>query len=557
MPHKYSLGLDFGTNSVRALIVAVADGREIGTAVYEYTHGQAGIILDPNDPLLARQHPQEYVDGIAACVPAALADAAASCAEFRAGDIIGIGVDATASTPIPVDGHCRPLAFRDEFSDNPNALAWLWKDHTSIVEAAEITEAAEEHHPEYLAKCGGTYSCEWYWSKILHCLRVDAAVAEAAADWIECTDWVPALLTGITDPAEVKRGACAAGHKGMYNPEWGGFPDVGFLDKIDPGLAAVRRGLPKKAHTIAATAGKLSQPWADKLGLPGGIPVAVGAIDAHVGAVACGIQPGVLIRVLGTSSCDMMVAPLEQDLPDIPGLCGVAAGTILPGAWGLEAGQAAVGDIFNWFVGVIQPGGPDKASHEALSEAAAALRPGQSGLLGLDWFNGNRTVLIDQRLTGALLGLTLHTTPAEIYRALIECSAFGARMIIDRFEKYKVDIDRIITCGGIAAKNPLLMRIYANATGRPIEVSRSEQTCALGSAMAGAVVGGGHNDFAAAQTAMTGVREEKFVPDEEYRQTYDRLYSLFRRMHDLFGARDYVANQFDVMKQLLAIRDDA
>lgn len=557
---KYTLGLDFGTNSVRALIVDVNTGEEVGTSVWNYANGEAGVIMDARDPNLARQHPQDYVDGIQRSTVSAL-KAAASHAEFGSENVIGIGVDTTGSTPMPVDEEGVPLAFRGNFRTNPNAMAWLWKDHTAYASASLITETAAEMRPQYLAKCGGTYSSEWFWAKIMHCMHVDPDVFDAAYTWVEYADWIPALLCGTTHPSRLRRNRCAAGHKAMASPEWGGYPDAEFIRALDERLVRIRRTLPPETYTIAEPAGRLTASWARKLGLTPGIPVAMGAFDAHLGGVGCGIRPGVFVAIMGTSCCDMMVHPMEYDLPDIPGLCGVVPGSILPGAWGLEAGQSAVGDIFSWFVNYMQPGGPTAGSHEALTEQARALDPGESGLLALDWHNGNRTVLVDQRLTGAILGMTLHTRPAEVYRALIEACAFGARTIMERFEEYDLRIERVINCGGITVKNPLAMQVYADATGRTMEVSRSEQTCALGAAMAGAVAAGaaagGHADFDAATKTMTAVREKKYTPNPDATRVYDRLYALYRRLHDLFGTQDYEANQFDLMKELLDIRDKA
>ncbi len=556
---KYSLGLDFGTNSVRALIVDVNTGEEIATSVWNYAHGEAGIILDPKDPNLARQHPQDYIDGTVACTTAALKEAT-SHREFAARDVIGIGIDTTGSTPLPVDKQGLPLALQDPFKKEPAAMAWLWKDHTGFAEAAEITRAAAEKRPHFLAKCGGTYSSEWYWSKVLHCLRTAPKDFEAAHTWVEMADWIPAFLAGTDHPSQIKRGICAAGHKAMFNPGWKGYPDEEFLGGIEKGLVPLRKSLPDSAYTVADAAGGLTEEWAKRLGLKPGIAVAVGAFDAHLGGVGCGITPGVLVKIIGTSTCDMMVAPMEKDLPDIPGLCGIVPGSILPGAYGLEAGQSAVGDIFNWFVNYLRPGGNDYGSHETLTKGAEALKPGESGLLGLDWHNGNRTVLVDQRLTGLIMGMTLHTTPAEIYRALIESTAFGARVILERFEEYGVKVNRVVNCGGISVKNPMVMQILADVMGRTMEVSRSEQTCALGAAMAGAVVAGkaagGHEDFTSAAKAMTGIREKTFVPVPSNAGIYNRLFSLYRRLHDIFGTRQYAENQFDVMKELLAIRDE-
>ena len=559
MADTFTLGLDYGTNSVRALIVNTATGEELGTHVFEYPHGDAGILLDAKDPNLARQHPADYIEGALAAVKGALAGAEGK-AGFAAAQIVGIGIDTTGSTPLPVDAQGEPLAYHDDFKENPAAMAWLWKDHTAFAEAAEITEKAGEMRPQYLAKCGGTYSSEWYWAKMLHCKRVAPGVFDAAHTWVECADWIPGVLTGNTAPGKMKRCICAAGHKAMANPGWGGYPDAEFLAAVDPALARVRETLPGTLHNVSGRAGELTAEWAAKLGLPQGIPVAMAAFDAHIGAIACGVAPGVLAKIVGTSTCDMTVAPLDSGLPDIPGLCGIVPESILPGTHGLEAGQSAFGDIYNWFVNQMQPGGAVAGSHEALTEGAEALRPGESGLLALDWHNGNRTVLVDPRLTGAVLGMTLHTQPAEVYRALIEATAFGARVIMERFEEYGVKMERVVNCGGIADKNPLVMQILADVMNRTMEISRSAQTCALGAAMCGAVVagqsGGGHDTFVEAAAAMTAVRDEKYTPDPERVRTYERLFALYKQLHDIFGTREYQANLFGVMKELLAIRDE-
>jgi L-ribulokinase len=559
MASKYAIGLDYGTNSVRALIVDVATGDEVGTHVFHYPSGDAGILLDPKDPNLARQDPADYLAGIAAAIGGAL-NAAKAKSGFSARDIIGIGVDTTGSTPIPVDRNGNPLASQPEFKSDLAAMAWLWKDHTSYAEAAEITAKAATMRPQYLAKCGGTYSSEWFWAKLLHCKRTAPKVFDAAYTWVECADWVPAVLTGTTKPEQVKRCICAAGHKAMANPAWGGYPDAEFIAALDDGLARVRATLPDTLYCVADTAGTLTKEWADKLGVPEGIPVAVGAFDAHLGAVGSGITPGVLAKIVGTSTCDMMVAPMSRELPDIPGLCGIVPESILPGAYGLEAGQSAFGDIYNWFVNYVQPGGAEKGSHEALSKDAETLKPGESGLLALDWHNGNRTVLVDPRLTGMLVGMTLHTTPAEIYRALIEATAFGARVIMERLGEYGVKTERVINCGGIAMKNPMVMQILADVMNKTMEVSASEQTCALGSAMAGAVVAGkaagGHANFADATKAMTRVKDAKFTPNAERVKTYNRLFALYKQVHDAFGTKDYQHSLYNVMKDLLALRDE-
>lgn len=554
---KYSIGLDYGTNSVRCVIVDTANGRELGTCVYEYETGQAGILLDPADHNVARQNPADYIKGVEVTVAGAIAQARRADPGFDPKSVVGIGVDTTGSTPLPVDRSGTPLAMLDAFKGNLNAQAWLWKDHTGYAEAAEITELAKRDRPQYLAKCGGTYSSEWFFSKILHCLRADPAVFDAAYTWVEHADWLPAVLTGTDHPDQIRRCRCAAGHKAMFNDSWGGYPDAEFLSDLDPKLAQLRKTLGDRTCAVDQAAGKLTPAWASKLGLPAGIPVAMGAFDAHLGAVGSGIKSGVLVKIIGTSTCDMVVSPSSTTLPDIPGICGIVDGSILPGYYGLEAGQSAVGDIFNWFVNYIQPGGKENGSHASLTERAAKLKPGQSGLLALDWNNGNRTILVDQRLTGLLVGQTLHTKPEEIYRALIEATAFGALTIINRFEEYGVKISEVVNCGGIAEKNAMLMQIYADVTGREMKISRSAQTCALGSAVAAAVVGGAYPSYEKAQAAMCGIKEQTFKPIPAHHKVYQKLYKLYRRLHDGFGIKGKTLAMGDVMKELLAIKERA
>ena len=555
----YTIGLDYGTNSVRCLIIDVTNGDEIGTCVYDYETGEAGIILDPSDHNLARQNPADYLKGVEITIKGAISEAKSNRKNFKPDQIIGIGVDTTGSTPIPVDKNGTPLSMLDEFKNNPNACAWLWKDHTGHAEATEITKLAEKDHPEYLARCGGTYSSEWFFSKILHCLRVDPKVFDAAYTWVEHADWLPAVLTGTESPDKLRRCRCAAGHKAMFNDDWDGYPAEEFLSKLDPKLGALRKTLSDQTYAVDQAAGQLTDEWAKKLDLPAGIPVAMGAFDAHLGAVGSGIAPGKLVKIIGTSTCDMLVSPSDQELADIPGICGVVDGSILPGHYGLEAGQSAVGDIFNWFVNTIQAGGKQAGSHEALTEKAKKLKPGQSGLLALDWNNGNRTILVDQRLTGLLVGQTLHTRPEEIYRALIEATAFGALTIINRFEEYGVKVSEVINCGGIAEKNPLLMQIYADVTDREMKISRSAQSCALGAAIAGAVVAGkasgGYNNFADAQAAMCGIKDVTFKPIAENNKVYQQLYVLYKQLHDAFGIEGWSGKLANVIKELLNIKD--
>ncbi|AHF93527.1 L-ribulokinase [Opitutaceae bacterium TAV5] len=548
----FTIGIDYGTNSVRALVVRCADGAELGTAVYNYPSGEQGVILDPRDHLLARQHPGDYLLGLEKSVRAALAAARKAHADFDARKVIGIGVDATGSSPLPVDRHNAALGTLSKWRDNPHAQCWLWKDHTSHREAARITATAAQHRPHFIAKCGNTYSSEWFWSKIWRCLNTAPKVFADAYSWVELTDWIPSVLAGVRDPREIKRGICCAGHKSLYAEDWGGLPDKEFLAMLDPKLADLRDRLYTTAHDATTAAGVLCPEWARKLGLPAGIPVAIGEMDVHYGSIGSGITEGALVKVIGTSTCDCAVVSAAKKVADIPGICGIVKGAILPGYYGIEAGQSAVGDIFKWFVERVLGGA---SLHTLLTAEAAKLKPGKSGLLALDWNNGNRTILVDQRLTGLLLGQTLYTTPAEIYRALIEATAFGARAIIERIREYGVPITRCICAGGIAEKNPLLTQIYADVTGLPMYIAGSAQACALGGAVSAAVLAGAHKDFATAQKKMTRLKKTVCRPRPAAHKTYNRLYSLYRQLHDSFGGIEKSSDLFAVMKDLLAIKE--
>lgn len=553
---SYTIGIDFGTNSVRAVIVDCADGRVLGTSVFDYPTGDQGILLESRQPHLARQHPGDYVAGLRASVTAALADAERKPG-FSRGRIIGIGADTTGSTPMPVDGQARPLATDPAWESNLAAHAWLWKDHTSADEAAAITDTARRYAPQYLAPIGGTYSSEWWWSKIWHCLNVAPDVFDAAASWVELADYIPALLSGVDDSRRIVRCVCAAGHKAMYSDAWGGLPDATFLARLHPKLAALRDRLYDKAYPPGRPPGHLSHEWSNALGLPPGITIAMGGFDAHYGAVGSGIQPGTLVKIIGTSTCDCAIAPLSDRVDDIPGICGIVNGSIMPGYYGIEAGQSAVGDILKWWVEVVCEG--DEALHARLSHEAGRLRPGESGLLGLDWNNGNRTILVDPRLTGLLIGQTLHTTRAEMYRALIEATAFGARAIIERIRDHDVPIDRVVCCGGIAEKNDLFMQIYADAIGQPMLIAGSPQTPALGAAISAAVTAGaaagGYDDWAEAQRKMTTLKDRRFTPNREAHAVYNELYAMYRELHDAFGGVRATDTLGTLMKRLLATRE--
>jgi L-ribulokinase len=547
----FALGVDFGTNSVRALIVRCSDGAEYGSRVVDYPSGAEGVLLDPADGHLARQHPGDYLIGLEESIKGALVEAWRR-PDFDAAKLVGVGVDTTGSSPIPVDEANRPVALDARWKDNLAAQCWLWKDHTSWREAAKITELCAKLRPEYIAKCGGAYSSEWFWSKIWHCLNIAPEVFAAAHSWVELADWVPSVLAGVPDPLLIKRGVCAAGHKALYADEWGGLPDKEFLGALDPRLAKLRDRLYEKAYDATEPAGSLSVPWAAKLGLPADIPIAIGEFDVHYGAIGCGVSEGTLVKVIGTSACDCAVVSADSPVADIPGICGIVKGAILPGFFGIEAGQSAVGDIFKWWVEVVCEG--DAALHAKLSAEASKRRPGETGLLALDWNNGNRTILVDQRLSGLLIGQDLYTTRADIYRALIEATAFGARAIIERIQEYGVPVERVVCTGGIAEKNPLLMQIYADVTGREMQVAGSSQTCALGAAISASVLAGAHASFAAAEAAMTSLMPTQYAPNPEHRRTYDELYALYRDLHDSFGGLTKSADLSLVMKRLLDIK---
>jgi L-ribulokinase len=557
MKRAFTIGIDFGTNSVRSVVVDCADGREVGTSVFNYPSGEHGILLDPRDPHLARQNPADYIAGLEASVKGALAETS-SVDGFTPDGVIGIGVDTTGSTPLPIDAANRPLALDPKWKENLAAHAWLWKDHTAAEESAAITNIARDHAPEYLAPIGGVYSSEWFWSKIWHCLKVAPDVFEAAASWVELADFVPAVLAGVEKPGDILRGVCAAGHKALYSEVWDGLPSKEFLSRLDPRLADLRDRLYEKAWAADRPAGTLSGEWAAKLGLREGIPIAMGAFDAHYGAVGAGVQSGTLVKIIGTSTCDCAVAPAGEKVDDVPGICGIVNGSIMPAYYGIEAGQSAVGDILRWWVEDVCEG--DDTLHATLSEEAAGLKPGQSGLVALDWNNGNRNILVDPRLSGLIVGQTLHTTRAEIYRALIEATAFGARAIIERMIDYNVPVERVVCCGGIAEKNDLFMQIYADVLGYPMLIAGSPQTPALGSAISAAVAAGaetgGYDSFEVAQERMSSLKEKRFEPNPEARAAYDELYALYRELHDVFGGVDGATGDLgSFMKRLLVIRE--
>ncbi len=550
----YSVGIDFGTNTARAVVVDVATGEEIGTGIAAYRSGEKGVVVDDANPHVARHHPGNYAEVTRDSVRSAL-ESAKHVRSFRVDAICGIGLDATASTPIPVSRGGVPLALTEEFAGSVDTLAWLWKDHSAVGEAEEITAVLRNRAPAVLDRIGGVYSSEWFWAKLLRFSRVAPGAFAATHSWIEVSDWFAAWLVGERDPNLMSRGICAAGHKALYDSEWNGFVPDDVVRAIDPALARIRETMRGKVRPPGSVVGMLSRENAEYLGVPAGIPVAVPVIDAHIGALGSGIETGRMVKIMGTSGVDLVVTSLA-DAPDtIPGVSGVVPHSVLPGFVTVEAGQSAVGDIYGWIVEQMRP---TNESHESLTRDAERLRPGETGLLGLDWLNGNRTVLIDQRLSGLVVGLNLRTQPNHLYRSMIEATAFGSRVIIDRLSEFGVDVEEIVTSGGLPGRNSLVMQVFADVLERRLRIARSDQTAALGSAICAAaaadLVAGGRGDIQAAVQRMVGFRSERFSPIEDNVKVYRRLYALYRELHDAFGTTTYRGTLQHVMKDLLHIR---
>jgi len=548
MDKKFVIGIDYGTDSVRTLIVDASTGAEVASSVFWYPRWKAGKYCNPAANQF-RQHPLDYMEGLEITVKEALASAPAGTAER----VVAISVDTTGSTPVAVNREGTPLSLLPEFSENPNAMFILWKDHTSVKEAAEINELAKKWGgTDYTRYEGGVYSSEWFWAKILHILRTDEKVRQAAFSWVEHCDWIPALLTGNTNPLTLKRSRCAAGHKAMWHEEWGGLPSEDFLVRLDPLLKGLRDRLYTETYTSDVPAGTLSAEWAARLGLPVTVTVGVGAFDAHLGALGGEIKPYYLSKVMGTSTCDMLVAPMsEAGKKLVKGICGQVDGSIVPGMLGMEAGQSAFGDIYAWFRDVLawpvkeilqKSKLVDNATKEKLeaeildriipelSAAAEKIPPHETAMVALDWMNGRRTPDANQELKGAITGITLGSDAPRIFRALVEATAFGALRIVDRFREEGVRIDGVIALGGVAKKSPFVMQTVCDVLGMPILVARSEQACALGSAMAAAVAGGIYPSVEEAQKKMGSGFEYEYKPRKEYTEIYRKLYHKYLKL---------------------------
>lgn len=545
---NYVIGLDYGTDSVRTVIINASNGEEVASSVFNYPRWNKGKYCNPGKNQF-RQHPIDYLQGLEVTIKGCLEQVSAEVKQ----NIRAISVDTTGSTPVAVNEEGTPLSLMEGFEDNPNAMFVLWKDHTAVEEAAEINDLARSWGGvDYTKFEGGVYSSEWFWAKVLHVIREDEEVAEAAFSWVEHCDWMPALLTGNTDPLTLKRSRCAAGHKAMWHKDFDGLPSKDFLEKLDPRLADLRDRLFSETYTSDIPVGTISKQWADNLDLPEDVVVGVGAFDAHMGAVGGEIEPYQLSKIVGTSTCDMLVAPMDE-MGDtlVKGICGQVDGSVTPGMMGLEAGQSAFGDIYAWFRDVLSwPVNQilsdtelvDKETMEKLSgeimdkiipeltAAAERIPPGESGVVALDWMNGRRTPDANQALKGAITGLTLGSDAPRIFRALVEATAFGSKKIVERFVAEGVRIDGVIALGGVAKKSPFVMQVLADVLDRPIKVARSEQTVALGAAMFAATVAGIYKSVDEAQKAMGSGFDAVYQPIPENVKKYQQLYEKYRRL---------------------------
>lgn len=544
---KYVIGLDYGTDSARAVIVNTLNGDEVASSVKYYTRWAAAKYCDPAKDQY-RQHPLDYIEAMEYTVKEALSLAGNAVAE----NIVGITFDTTGSTPVMVNEVGVPLSLTPGFEDNPDAMFVLWKDHTSVKEAAEINLLAKKWSIDYTQYEGGIYSSEWAWAKVLHVLRTNENVRNASYSWIEHCDWMPALLTGNTGPSEIKRSRCAAGHKAMWFKGWGGLPSEEFLTALDPLLKDYRSRLYNETYSCDVKFGQIAPEWADRLGLPENVAVGVGAFDAHIGAVGGEVAPGVLVRIIGTSTCDIMVASPDQ-IGDklIPGICGQVDGSVVPGYIGLEAGQSAFGDVYAWFknvvawpienilskTSIIDAATRDILVNEVMDQilpemAAEAMKIPieESTIIAVDWMNGRRTPDANQEVTGSIAGLKLGSNTPHIFRALVEATAFGSKAIVERFAREGVEIKEIIGLGGVAKKSPFVMQTMADILNRPIKVARSEQTCAAGAAMFAAVVGGIYSNVEHAQKAMGKGFEIEYLPNPANAMKYAEIYQKYLKL---------------------------
>ncbi|SFS38200.1 L-ribulokinase [Porphyromonadaceae bacterium NLAE-zl-C104] len=540
---KLVIGIDYGTDSCRAVALDAVSGKELATAISGYVRWKKGLYCDPSANRY-RQHPQDYIDSLVEVIHDLLAQLSSD--EMK--NIVALGIDTTGSTPCLTDRDGTPLALLPEYADDPDAMFILWKDHTSIREADEINVLARKWETDFTSRSGGIYSSEWFWAKALHVLRANEKIREKAYSIIEHCDWMPALLTGNLRPEQVKRSRCAAGHKGMWAEEWGGYPSQEFLSVLDPLFEGFAARLENKTYTSDISAGKLTEEWAERLGLPQNIDVAVGIIDAHAGAIGAGITAHTMVKIIGTSTCDIMVTP-KEDIADklIPGISGQVDGSVIPGLIGLEAGQSAFGDVYAWWKEILSWSLnllPNEQVAEAtawilqkLTEEAEKLPVTESDPVATDWLNGRRTPFADLTLKGGIAGITLATTPAHIFKSLVEATAFGSRAIMEHLEKEGVQVNEVIGVGGISLKSPYVMQTLSDIMGVPIKVAATQQAGALGVAMCAAVAAGVFPTMERAQESLGQGYKTEYVPRAENRDAYSALYKKYRQLNWLLEGK--------------------
>lgn len=545
---QYVIGVDYGSDSVRSVIINANNGAELSSSVFYYPRWQKGLFCDPANNQF-RQHPLDYIEGLEQSIKDCIQKAGGASI---AADIKAIAVDTTGSSPVAVNQQGVPLALLPEFETNPNAMFVLWKDHTSVREAMQINQHAATQDINYLKYCGGIYSSEWFWAKLLHILRVDETVKEACYSWVEHCDWIPFLLTGGNDISKMKRSRCAAGHKALWAEEFDGLPPNDFFKSLDPLLDGYTERLYQDTYTSDESAGVISAEWASRLGLNAEVVIGVGAFDAHMGAVGGQIEPYYLSKVMGTSTCDILVAPLSDiDGKLIKGICGQVNGSVIPGMSGLEAGQSAFGDVYAWFKEVLS--WPIKnllrntTSLDAttlatleqelldqiipeLSKQAAALPKTDDDELALDWLNGRRTPDANQELKGAISKLDLGSDAPRIFRSLVEATCFGAKNIVDRFIEEGIPVKGIIGIGGVAKKSPFVMQTMANVLNMPIRIHQFEHTCALGAAMFAAVVAGIYPNVEAAMKGMGSGFDKEYLPEQENVTYYEERFVKYKAL---------------------------
>ncbi|MBN9385876.1 MAG: ribulokinase [Chitinophagaceae bacterium] len=537
---RYCIGVDFGTDSVRSVVVDAGDGQEIASAVYAYPRWKSGLFCNALRNQF-RQHPLDHIEGLEKTIRECLDKAPPGIRE----NVIAIGVDTTGATPVAVDHTGMPLSLRPEFAEDPDAMFILWKDHTAVEEMDRINTHAQRFGGDYLRYAGGIYSSEWFWSKLLHILTVNDRVRNACSSWVEHCDWIPFLLTGGRQVADIKRSVCAAGHKALWSPDWGGLPPAEFFSSLDP-LLTPYSNLFATTFTADKAAGRLCAVWAEKLGLHTDVIVSVGALDAHMGAVGGQIEPYYLSKIIGTSTCDMLVAPPQEvEGKFVPGICGIVPGSIIPGLIGMEAGQSAFGDIFAWFRDLLAwpvraLGLSGEVTDSLIAELAAhamRLPLDDSHELSIDWFNGRRTPDANPHLKGAITGLSLGSDAPRIFRSLAEAACFGSYAIIGRFVEKGIPVRGLIGVGGVAQKSPFIMQMLADITGIPIRVNRAEQICALGAAMFAATAAGVYDNVEQAMTHMGQGFDKEYVPDREkhayYKQRFERYKTIAATLEQL------------------------